>query len=237
MTIRRTPRRLPKAGALAPLPCAARHRAFAARLRRGPVHRTGAPGVALTLRRLPTHVIERLHGLTRFCTRIVERSVMREPRPGVTPRATPAAVREIVRHERRTLLVRLIERRTHAVERLHARVIERGVEAAARTSAAMPNPVRTAVVRRVDLRHVYPPVARVLARAGARVESAAERREAPSLPAAPTSPQRAETRRGTAPGAAEPVTLPPHELSRVTEHVIAQLDRRVRSYRERMGLI
>ena len=33
----------------------------------------------------------------------------------------------------------------------------------------------------------------------------------------------------------EVLALPPQELSRVTEHVISQLDRRVLSYRERMG--
>ena len=37
--------------------------------------------------------------------------------------------------------------------------------------------------------------------------------------------------------AAEGVPLPPHELSRVTEHVLRTLDRRVLSYRERSGRI
>ena len=32
-----------------------------------------------------------------------------------------------------------------------------------------------------------------------------------------------------------PLSLPPQELSRVTDHVIRQLDRRVLSYRERTG--
>jgi hypothetical protein len=35
----------------------------------------------------------------------------------------------------------------------------------------------------------------------------------------------------------EPLALPPNELTRVTEHVIGELDRRVLSYRERMGKI
>ena len=37
--------------------------------------------------------------------------------------------------------------------------------------------------------------------------------------------------------AAEGVSLPPQELSRVTEHVLRTLDRRVLSYRERSGRI
>lgn len=236
MTIRRSPRRAPKPP-MAPPRFVARHRAFTARLRRGAVDASAVPGITLTLRRLPVHVIERLHTLTRLCARVVERSAARGISVRVTTRTTPAAGRESVRLECRTLLERLVERRTHAVERRHAPVIERRIAAEAGATASAQAVERTAVARRLDVRHVYPPVARTLARAGAAPKSAAERHETPPTSIPGASPHRAVARGGTAPVTPEAVTLPPNELSRVTEHVIAQLDRRVRSYRERMGLI
>jgi len=143
-----------------------------------------------------------------------------------------------VRRERRTLLKRLIERRTHAAERVHTCLIERRTEAAGRGRAAAPDAMRKASAARVDAHRPYPPLAQTLARAAAPTKgSVAQRDPAPARASTTTNPQRSVMRWGNAPAAPDSVTLPPDELCRVTEHVIAQLDLRIRSYRERMGFI
>ncbi len=94
-----------------------------------------------------------------------------------------------------------------------------------------------AMVTRVERQVLFPRVNVTLARqpgaSAARRESVGP--DGPPLPlpvrADPRAPRAAELR------TLEPFSLPAQELSRVTDHVIRQLDRRVLSYRERTGRI
>lgn len=124
--------------------------------------------------------------------------------------------------------------RTRVTERvLHQRLLER----LARTQAPAAAP-RLSFVTRVEQRHAAP-----------RIQLTMVKAQAPAAPAASAaSAAKAET--VTAPGngrtdpsqrrvapAAPPLALPPQELSRLTDHVIRQLDHRVLSWQERTGRI
>ena len=113
---------------------------------------------------------------------------------------------------------------------LHERLVQR-------LTASTPHaaPPRTALVTRVEQRHVFPRVQLTLVRAQPAVPSAAG--VAPDPSAVPGSGLRAAVAqpRGTTP--LPPLVLPPQELSRLTDHVIRQLDHRVLSYQERTGRV
>jgi len=226
--------RAPSRPAAAPPAFAARHRAFVARrLRRVVAPAVGA--LARTLRRMPSHVLERLNTVTRFHTRITERrwppvTVGRTPAPRTKPPG-----RAIHRHERRTLLTRLVDRRTHAIDRTNTQVIERRIRTLSHVAGTESAGLRIATPVRFEARRTFPPVARTPVRITTAAAVPAARPD-PLPPLAPASDGRDVARNGGSHRAPETVTLPQGELARVTEHVIAQLDRRVLSYRERMGL-
>ena len=80
-------------------------------------------------------------------------------------------------------------------------------------------------------RPAYPRLALTLARTPSAPASVAARSDAASEPSARTARLQTNT------VATQPVPLHPAELSRVTEHVLRTLDRRVLSYRERTGQV
>lgn len=214
---------------------AARHRAFAARLAGRSAGSARAPGLALVLRRACVRVARRVWMPLHFALQILQRAAapwaVPHPVLAMAPGdPAPGAVRE------RTLVTeRVVER---SGRELHARPLALRVvhvpgPAAAGTRAALA-PNRVVPVPRIERPAGLPRVAQVVVRAAG---PAAARAEAARL----DTPVLREVR--TAPRAATPVVaptpalpLPPAELSRVTDHVIEQLDRRVLSYRERMGL-
>jgi hypothetical protein len=83
----------------------------------------------------------------------------------------------------------------------------------------------------------YPRVDFTMVRTPAAVAAAAVRAAAGPAPITERTAAAGQPRREAVRQAFEPAGLPPQELSRVTDHVIRQLDRRVLSYRERTGRI
>ena len=145
--------------------------------------------------------------------------------PTVHVTAAPAAVAP----DARTSIVR--DRLLQVLRANHTRTVER-VE---RQSPAADPAGRPIVLARFERQTVFPRVAMTV------VHSARPPAPDPDTPAAPTVVHTRVAdhvqidRASRAPS--EAVTLPVQELARVTDHVIQQLDRRVLSYRERMGRI
>lgn len=196
-----------------------RHAAFAAGLRRGAVATRVTPAQR-AMRRL------------RAWTRQVLRSVQVRTEAAAPPRAVVMhvdvhpATRVLLQthhastlsatHHRATLLLQ------HTVARLHS---------ATRTVAHVERTLREAPARppqRVPMTLTRSPSA------APRADAAPPHRDAesPAVERARTPPPAS-----TARPAASAFALPAQELSRVTEHVIRQLDQRVLSYRERTGRI
>ena len=202
-------------------PIPSRHAAFAAGLRHG----TAAARVTPALR-----AMRRL----RAWTRVVLRSVQVRTEVASSPPAALAVhvdmhpvARTLLQtlrvstasatHHRATLLLQRTESRLHTASRSLVRVERTLREAPSRPPQRMamtlaPGP---ASAPRADVapprRDAEPPLA--------------ERPRAPAPPSAASA------------AAADAFALPAQELSRVTEHVIRQLDQRVLSYRERTGRI
>lgn len=88
---------------------------------------------------------------------------------------------------------------------------------------------------RIEQRSVYPRIERTVVQSTARAASATAAHAAVDMPLAidPSRPRPLAT--PTVPPSE--LSLPPRELSRVTDHVLQQLDQRVRSFRERQGLV
>jgi hypothetical protein len=118
-------------------------------------------------------------------------------------------------------------RQVHAVERAVTTVAhaERQQEATRATRAA-----RAAAP--AAHRPGYPRLSLTLARAAAAPASAPA-----GIDAAADGARTARLQANTITATAQPVPLHPAELSRVTEHVLRTLDRRVLSYRERTGQV
>lgn len=210
--------------------CLARHRAFVSRF--GPAARAASrarPLLPVLLRRRGTAM--QAAGSTWFApswTWVVS------PRPpALQPGARAAVPAAVHLHHGVTMLRRVTPAmpalRLHTMARIHAR-LERTVTWLERhTSAPTVHVLRTT---RIERHAAYPRVSVVLSRPPAPAAAAGSERIAATVqpavrsghaPAVPLS----------LPAAREP--LPPHELARVTDHVLAQLDRKVLSYRERHG--
>jgi hypothetical protein len=115
--------------------------------------------------------------------------------------------------------------RTH-----HTRDSLRGADAPPASPATRPPELRRETAR------AFPRLGTTVVRAPATAVAAADAASARQDPArAGTSGGRAE--RDAPARAGNAISLPPRELSRVTDHVLRQLDRRVLSYRERLGRI
>ena len=216
-----------------PPSCAARHLGFIARLGRGRRIAEAVPPLGLVLRRMARAVVQRSFGAMHFTLRVLARANATEPvRLDEQPiQATAAAVRDGVLVLRERIATHHDGQR-HVLRERHVRI------------ATAPPPVRVQSVRqfaqaragratRVEIAHAGPPTsARVLVHGAARVARTTPAHDAPPIPHA-TSHREARAAWPIPP--IVPTGLAPHELSRVTEHVIERLDQRARSWRERNG--
>lgn len=200
-------------------PTPSRHAAFVAGLRRGAAPARVTPALR-ALRRL------------RAWTRLVQCSV--QVRTELAPTPTAGLLQVDVHPVARTLLLTHRDSSASATHHRETLLLQRTVARLQSTSRSI---VR--VERTLRETATAPPqrVPMTLARSPApapRVEAAAPRPE--------TEPPMPERARATASSSAaakaeSALKLPAQELSRVTEHVIRQLDQRVLSYRERTGRI
>ena len=218
-----------------PLEFAARHRAFVARLRNHREEVARTPPISRVLRRSLQRVLHRVLMPLHFALHVFQRASApwNPPRPVVAPPSTGAA--PVVTRERAHQMTRVVERESRVLDVRHSKMlITVALRAIAVAVSAAPSPC-VLMTQRIERQMLFPRVTQVVTRAHA--APAARRNAALHAP-----PQVLESR--SAPRASAPHTvaivapvLPPAELSRVTDHVIQQLDRRVLSYRERMGLV
>lgn len=200
-------------------PAPSRHAAFAAGLRRGASPARVTPAV---------RALRRLRAWTRLVLRSVQLRTELAPAPGVvavqvdvhpvarTVLQTHRDAKHSTTHHRETLLLRRTVARLQSTVRNIMRV-----ERTLRETPAAPPP-------RVSMTLARGPSPAPLANAPApRHEAEPPRLERPRTAASPSAAAQAEGG----------LRLPAQELSRVTEHVIHQLDQRVLSYRERTGRI
>ncbi|MCM5680485.1 hypothetical protein M8A51_13200 [Schlegelella sp. S2-27] len=223
LTLRPLPARLA-------LPCLERHRAFVSRFAAAAAGRTRAwPLSPVLLRRRAT--VLHAAGARWFAP---SWTWVLSPRPA----APPASVRTLVRAGTAlrpgvTTLrpaVATPAMRVLTVMRSHTHLERSATRHERHTSVPSVHVLRT---MRIERHAAYPRVSVVLSRppAPAPAPGVAER-AATALPPAAHSPF-AAARSLAWPAGREP--LPPQELARVTDHVLAQLDRKVLSYRERHG--
>jgi hypothetical protein len=183
---------------------------------------------------MATHFVERLRYFSRFASAIVERALASITTVAATPAATLSPTFEVPRGDRVTLVERLRERmlRSSAHARTHTAETRVTIVRSAQPPLTRGMSARPACV---ETRFAYPPVPRSVVRSGASPPSAKSRAEARLAEATDPAESRAPTRFAPPPGTPAPVTLQATELTRVTEFVIGELDRRVLSYRERTG--
>ena len=220
---------------ISPLAFAARHRAFAARLRNAREEGRAVPPIGQILRRSDSRVLlQRVWMPLQFALQVIQRAAApwNPPLPAVLPAPLPSP--ETLR-ERFHLSTRLLERTLRFLQVRHTQMpVSVAPPAAAMPSNALPS-TRLLMMQRIERQALFPRVTQVLVRSAA---PAAAHGEARVQALAQVSEPRTAPRPSTAP--ATPVVvapLPAVELSRVTDHVIKQLDRRVLSYRERMGQV
>jgi hypothetical protein len=199
--------------------------------------------------RLARHAMPRRDGLRRVPVRIT-------PMERVMLRSATHLNRSFAAHvSLQALLSAGIARHTHRVETLQTREraaqvhaprhiervlvtqrvpLERLVQrlTASTRQAALP---RAAMVTRVEQHHVFPRVQLTLVRVLPAAPSAARVPADPSAVPNPGLRTAPAQQRGAA--TLTPLVLPPQELSRLTDHVIRQLDHRVLSYQERTGRV
>jgi hypothetical protein len=214
-------------------PWLARHRGFVARLAAG-------GGVASARLRPASLVLLRRPASTRGETNAVwvapSWTVRLAPQFTVAALAARTAVDRpaVVRHLvlRGAVPVPAADRHERTLVHSHTRVERTFVRHESHTDVPSVRVLRTT---RIERHSAYPRVSVVLPRAPA---------PAPAPTAAPpTAPSARSAARGVSevrgplglPAVREP--LPPQELARVTDHVLAQLDRKVLSFRERHGRI
>ncbi len=187
-----------------------------------------ASPVARVLRR--AHLVVHRHaGSTHALTQVLV-NLARSDVPGPTPSGSPAVASP-------PLVQRLIERRTLRVLERAATMQMHGMRPATRPAAAAPV-MRLASPSRGERPVVFPRVTMTLVHPQA--PHLARSEAAPAAEPMPPGLRRgntAPTGRTARSPTGEPIVLPPLELSRVTDHVIRQLDQRVLSWHERTGQI
>lgn len=160
-------------------------------------------------------------GITRHMQRVEVRPL----------RGRDVPVHTLRQRERMTVTQRLLRERVTATQRvLQERLLQRLTRVAA--NAAAP---RAAVVTRVEQRSVFPPVQLTMVRMQPALPPAA--RVAAESTIAPAADARAVPAIPRSRSVVAPLMLPPQELSRLTDHVISQLDHRVLSWQERTGRV
>ena len=219
--------------------CAARHRGFVGQLGRGRRLAAAPPRTSFVLRRLAQIVLQRSSQSIHHALSVIARGTLaatsapgRERASAIlspSTRDTIVVLRERI-ETRRDRTVRIL-RETHtraapAIERVQTlrRFAHVQQTQHARSSRAESERAPLAAPMRVLVRPAP----------GAAVAAADSRRDA-------SAEETLTRRRDNAPAwrlpMAEAPALPPHELSRVTEHVMERLDQRARSFRERSGRI
>lgn len=217
--------------ALASVGCAARHRAFIDRLHALRRSRQRPAFLSLVLVRLLRPLTKRGAVLLNLALSVFARGALpAAPHLRVARHSeeAPRTVRELMRHR---LLERIVLQRssTQLRERTLSERALPGIDH--RSEHRFTQIVRSNRIERIA---AYPRLTVALARAAsATVPQAAEQ------PSAPRSDVVRTVFGMQAPSAQSAVrdALPPQELARVTDHVLAQLDRKVLSYRERLGQI
>ncbi|HSV84400.1 MAG TPA: hypothetical protein VLK85_34805 [Ramlibacter sp.] len=217
------------APARAALPCVARHRAFVSRVAPASVARVRVQPVSLVLRR---QRVAAGQGGAAFFAR--SWTLVLSPRLTAVVSQVRSVVHGPVLQPRQVSVQRLVPvampvHRLHTVLHAHSQVGGHVTRHELRTEAPTVRVLRTT---RVERHSAYPRVSVVMARSAAPVP-------VPAVPAQAVTPMpqaghRVFAERGQpalATSGREP--LPPQELARVTDHVLAQLDRKVLSYAER----
>jgi hypothetical protein len=189
--------------------------------------------VLLTLLRPLRRLVARGATLINFALNVIARGSLRAaPQARFTPPAAGDTPVVTSTPSSRRLPERTLVQRMTLVRTLDRLLVER--ESAG--SAFRSERLLTQIVRssRIEQHNAYPRLTVALARAPVTA--------APQAPLHSPTPQAepVHTLFGVqAPASAARMrdVLPPQELSRVTDHVLAQLDRKVLSYRERLGQI
>jgi hypothetical protein len=220
-----------------PFAFSSRHHAFAARLRGGLDAGARAPAVGYVLRRMAARVLRHVRSPLHFALQLIHRTSVHVGAPRRGPAGQSARLAAPGTHERLRVVMRLLERATLASHFRESRPL---------LGAALPRPSTAAMtgtaesvngqwIERIERQSLYPRVTQVVARAAAPV---VPRNDSNMQATSETMDVRAVSRPATSHAVTQSAAaLPPAELSRVTDHVIRQLDRRVLSYRERMGRV
>jgi hypothetical protein len=218
-----------------PLEFAARHREFVARLRNRREEGVRTPPIGRVLRRSMQRVLHRVRTALHFALHVFQRASApwNPPRPVVAPPSPGAA--PVVTRERSYRMTRIVERASHVLHVRHSHMLVTVAPPAIAVAASTAPSPRVLMTQRIERQTLFPRVTQVVARAPA---APVVRGEA-AMHAPPQVVEPRSAPRTSAPHTVAIIapTLPPAELSRVTDHVIEQLDRRVLSYRERMGQV
>ncbi len=181
----------------------------------------------ITLNRFGPTVISLYSSRTNMHTSHVTDAVARMVPPLVIPELLSKE------HERIERLLSIHRHRSMVLASAHTPAIS---EPAGESDAVTVSQTRSTMVSRIERQIMFPRISLTMVRTQPPVSSPSE-----SSPRSASSS--ANWNRGTRlnansfPATAELFSLPAQELSRVTEHVIQTLDRRVLSYRERTGQV
>ena len=215
----------------ADLRCARRHFRFVERLHRARRKERRTAPVPLVLLRPMRPLLARGATLINFALNVIARGSLR-----AVPQAyftQPAGHTSIVTQTRssRLLTERMVVHRTCQLGVLDRRQVKReSAGSVFRSEGSVTQILRSS---RFEQHNAYPRLTVALARAPARAAPAAVQSVTPQADAV-------QTLFGVHVPASQPAlrdVLRPQELSRVTDHVLAELDRKVLSYRERLGQI
>ncbi|MGY4828752.1 hypothetical protein ACVNIS_09265 [Sphaerotilaceae bacterium SBD11-9] len=212
--------------------CAGRHRGFAARRGHARTQADGRPSTMVLLRRgamarrqVPSMRLQVVPQITLLLQRVAP--VATAQPHAATPLAAPGLrVERLLRStERSTRLLQRERERERVMHTLHSTQL---------ATVLREQATRTESSTRVEQASAYPPVA---VRVPLRVQTAAAPHGTPPQ-AAPHEPPATMLRQPTPQPSHPPAEpLAPRELARVTDHVLAQLDTRVLSWRERHGQV
>ena len=226
-----SPCRAPVARRTAPA-CASRHRAFVARLRCGMRAEARVVAPMCVFRRQAVQMLARLIAPLRLALFVDARrstSLATWVRATTRGQAAPIASQ---RAPRAGLLRSLVDRTTTLLLRVSQ---EQRTERLPRagTTQIDASTTRHHHSVRIERTTTYPQVVQTVVRSAIATAASAA---AAAVARGPSDAVHAPRREPVAARTAAPqLALPPHELSRLTDHVLQQIDHRVRSFGERMG--
>lgn len=217
--------------------CATRHRSFIGRVHGAHRGERGQAPLSMVLQRLAQPLVQRTGALVNFALTVIARGSLKQALP-IASAGLPPFARTFSPTLVRQQLVQNIVTQRMALPLLNER--RNAVQTVQRPQQAPPADLVAHFATHSHVEHAttYPRLTISVVRS---VASAAVASESPAVPHGQTSqagPARAASRAVSALDAsAARHQLPPQELSRVTDHVLAQLDRKVLSFRERHGQI